>query len=128
MKWKSNVFDVRPKDESDEEKRQPDIIYRDSYGKKIKQDVDVEPVVVPVVVLPAKAVEKQSALMKLDPMYKEKTQETTLTYTESNWSNRFNIIPGYRWDGIDRSNGFENRYIQAHSKEEYTSYRIEDDL
>ncbi|XP_053681435.1 BUD13 homolog [Anopheles nili] len=53
------------------------------------------------------------------------------TYQGAFPDNRFGIRPGYRWDGVDRTTGYEKRWFAAQSKkkateEEAYKYSVED--
>ena len=49
-----------------------------------------------------------------DPMkrWEEKNPIKLLSCKFEGAPNRYNIKPGFRWDGVIRGNGFENRYLQ----------------
>jgi pre-mRNA-splicing factor CWC26 len=49
-----------------------------------------------------------------DPMMKYQTNTNKKVYKgPPPKPNRFGIMPGYRWDGIDRGNGFEEKVLAS---------------
>lgn len=62
--------------------------------------------------------------MAADPMleyFRKKDKEKTSNqgppiYKRAYPPNRHNIRPGYRWDGVDRSNGYEKKLIEREAQ------------
>lgn len=107
-KWSKGLKQIQ-----DQESRVQDFMHEASKPlARHKDDVDLESRL--------KNIEREGDPM-LAYMREKKRERGELpperpTYKGSFPPNRFNIRPGYRWDGVDRSNGYEKSFFEHQSK------------
>ncbi|EKX52373.1 hypothetical protein GUITHDRAFT_150768 [Guillardia theta CCMP2712] len=59
---------------------------------------------------------KISKRKKEDTGRSEWQEETKARWTADDFPNRFDVVPGNSWDGIDRSNGYERRLLRKQDR------------
>ncbi|PRT54495.1 Pre-mRNA-splicing factor CWC26 [Wickerhamiella sorbophila] len=124
---KSNKPAGKPLGDAVEEAPPAETVYRDDQGRKIvnaglaKEPANArEPTYPTALNKYATDISKDRARLE-DPMAaKAEVAETVRVAGVPQYNgpfppNRFGIAPSYKWDGIDRSNGFEEKWLRCHS-------------
>uniref|UniRef100_A0A1B0GK13 BUD13 homolog n=1 Tax=Lutzomyia longipalpis TaxID=7200 RepID=A0A1B0GK13_LUTLO len=146
---REDISKEREKDQKEQEKK---AVY-DRWGKGLKQVEDFQQKMDEEIHEMSKPVARYSDDKDLDNYLKQQEREgdpmleyirqkerekqkdsktaTMPTYRGPYPDNRFNIRPGYRWDGVDRSNGYEKKWFDVQNKkkalqEEAYRYSTED--